>query len=648
MDRQAHTMKTAIQSGLILLMATSLTLLSQDAERGRKIYAENAASVLVLYAQSPDGEFVAQGSGFCIASQKIITNAHVANAGKIFVQLGPARVAAHLEKIDNRNDLAVLTVPAEITVKPLKMASKLPSPGDSIFAITNPEGLEKTISQGVVSSVREMKDRTLLQITAPISPGSSGGPIFDANGEVVGVAVGGLSIGQNLNFAVPISFAKKLLQSGDSLHGTDISVTFQELASVRAERDSEKYSADPDSTYQIKQGQVETLLRKALDQAGANPTLLLRVSEEATPDDPELAILAARRAVEVKPSPENQLALAKALSAQAIFMQGNDQQKLLHDAEKAARASLSSARTPPADTLYTLADILQNEQLCAEAEKYFRLALSSAQESSDSDLQAEAIRGLANCTYDLNKPNEGQRWFNMLASSGKANYFDWWLQGQRLGSLNQYREAGDAYTTAAQLITSYKPWCLAGQNYYFASELDLSLSANRKCIERGTGRKGSESDLAEAHSEIAGILNQRGVYTEALNHAKEATALDPNNAFHFHALAEALVGLHRYYEAVNAAQQAIRLSDGKYGSMHFRLGSAYFELQNWEFARESFERAAELQPTDPASAYNVALSYQRLRYFIDAAKWYEEYLRRKPNANDRSEIIELIRTLRGH
>jgi tetratricopeptide (TPR) repeat protein len=81
--------------------------------------------------------------------------------------------------------------------------------------------------------------------------------------------------------------------------------------------------------------------------------------------------------------------------------------------------------------------------------------------------------------------------------------------------------------------------------------------------------------------------------------------------------------------------------------MHFRLGSAYFELQNWEFARQSFEKAAELSHTMAPAAYNAALCYVRLGYYRDAVKWYEEYLRRNPSAPDRNDVEATIRALKN-
>lgn len=85
--------------------------------------------------------------------------------------------------------------------------------GDTVFAVGNPEGLEGTFSAGIVSGVRAFGSGKLLQITAPISPGSSGGPVLDAEGRVVGVAEATLRDGQNLNFAVPVEYVARLMRN---------------------------------------------------------------------------------------------------------------------------------------------------------------------------------------------------------------------------------------------------------------------------------------------------------------------------------------------------------------------------------------------------------------------------------------------------
>jgi tetratricopeptide (TPR) repeat protein len=80
--------------------------------------------------------------------------------------------------------------------------------------------------------------------------------------------------------------------------------------------------------------------------------------------------------------------------------------------------------------------------------------------------------------------------------------------------------------------------------------------------------------------------------------------------------------------------------------MHFHLGSGYFETENWQFAQQSYEKAAELMPNSDAAAYNVALCLGRLGLYRDAAHWYEEALRRNPNRTDKQDLLDMISTLR--
>jgi tetratricopeptide (TPR) repeat protein len=80
--------------------------------------------------------------------------------------------------------------------------------------------------------------------------------------------------------------------------------------------------------------------------------------------------------------------------------------------------------------------------------------------------------------------------------------------------------------------------------------------------------------------------------------------------------------------------------------MHFHLGSAYYQTENWQFAKQSYEKAAELMPTSDAAAYNVGLCMQRLTFYLDAASWYEEALRRNPKRTERQQLLDKIAALR--
>ena len=100
---------------------------------------------------------------------------------------------------------------------PLTLKSPSVDIGQKIFAIGSPLGLEGTISDGIISGLRNFERFSLLQISAPISPGNSGGPIVNENGEVIGVAPYTFSEGQNLNFAVPVKYLKELFNNQTSL-----------------------------------------------------------------------------------------------------------------------------------------------------------------------------------------------------------------------------------------------------------------------------------------------------------------------------------------------------------------------------------------------------------------------------------------------
>ena len=83
--------------------------------------------------------------------------------------------------------------------------------GETVYAVGNPRGLEGTFSDGIISSIRPVGTDKLIQITAPLFPGSSGGPVLNRRGEVIGVSVLTIRDGQNLNFAIPSNYLKGLL-----------------------------------------------------------------------------------------------------------------------------------------------------------------------------------------------------------------------------------------------------------------------------------------------------------------------------------------------------------------------------------------------------------------------------------------------------
>lgn len=167
----------------------------------------------VVLVETPCGRGrVMFGSGFVIDKGLVATNKHVVECGdESFVTLIGQNNKHHItaKYLDSTHDLALLRVEGlGASALPLSDAQNL-SVGDKVYAAGNPQGLEGTFSDGIISSLRYSAGR--IQFTAAISPGSSGGPVVDEYGRVIGVTVSYLEGGQNLNFAVPTIFLKRLL-----------------------------------------------------------------------------------------------------------------------------------------------------------------------------------------------------------------------------------------------------------------------------------------------------------------------------------------------------------------------------------------------------------------------------------------------------
>jgi serine protease Do len=171
------------------------------------------------------------GTGFVVWQDgRVATNLHViAGAKEASILLNDGRKFEQVEvlAVDQAHDLAILRIPTT-GLKALALGdSTAVKPGQHVVAIGHPMGMGNTVSDGLVSAVRKIDPKlTLLQISVPISPGSSGGPIFNEHGEVIGIATLYSAEGQNLNFGMPIQYLKPMLLAE---RGTPLSAFASEL-----------------------------------------------------------------------------------------------------------------------------------------------------------------------------------------------------------------------------------------------------------------------------------------------------------------------------------------------------------------------------------------------------------------------------------
>jgi len=179
-----------------------------------QIVKKYSPSVVTIVALDQNGQPLSLGSGFFInAEGDVASNHHVLEgSSKAIIKTMDGRTGEVLEIINDDPELDLLIAKTSLkSTNPLPLGdSDTITVGEEVIAIGNPAGLEGTVSNGIVSGVRKVEGFKFIQITAPISPGSSGGPVFNSTGNVIGIATAYLDIGQNLNFAMPSNYLKSL------------------------------------------------------------------------------------------------------------------------------------------------------------------------------------------------------------------------------------------------------------------------------------------------------------------------------------------------------------------------------------------------------------------------------------------------------
>ncbi len=181
-----------------------------------EIALENSASVVAVNVMRKDGVFT--GTGFVVGSYGLIaTNKHVVKDAvylSVTFNTGAESGEANVVAVGEEADIALMQITARDLPAVVLGDSDYVLPGSVITVIGNPRRLQNTVTNGLVSQIRAVsKDLILHQISAPISPSSSGSPVFNEKGEVISVATSTYKgdNNQNLNFAVPVNYLKELM-----------------------------------------------------------------------------------------------------------------------------------------------------------------------------------------------------------------------------------------------------------------------------------------------------------------------------------------------------------------------------------------------------------------------------------------------------
>lgn len=253
---------------VIVALIGSAPALAQSDLTPSAIFRNAQASIVFIVGSDDKGQLIVQGSGFVIAQDRIVTNHHVvagaASVAAVFSDGGTSPITAVMAD-GAGSDLIVLVAKTGQRV-PLRLGDELSlQQGDPVYAIGAPAGLELTLTNGIVSAFRNFDNRFLIQSTAAIGHGSSGGPLFDREGKVVGITSSLLSDTPGIYFSVGVGDLKRLLRTPQI-----VTLSFTEWAKQNADA-APAASANEAATAQPSEAdKIEKLIRdKHFDQAAA-------------------------------------------------------------------------------------------------------------------------------------------------------------------------------------------------------------------------------------------------------------------------------------------------------------------------------------------------------------------------------------------
>lgn len=241
----------------------------------------NLPATVTIYMAGEEGG--GQGSGVVVRSDGlIITCFHVIDdirEGVVHFPDGKTYPIAEVLAVDPVNDIALIRVNGS-GFKPVRLqkTNKIEI-GDEIVAIGSPRGEETTVSTGIISSVR--KESNKLQFTAPISNGSSGGPLFNNYGELIGIAAASKVNAQNLNFAIPSSEIELLLTPSNTSviqPQAPLKVSFDQALSRYLVSHNDEQARMAAAEYYIKRGNADKVLELTSNQAPSNEINYLRAN----------------------------------------------------------------------------------------------------------------------------------------------------------------------------------------------------------------------------------------------------------------------------------------------------------------------------------------------------------------------------------
>ena len=522
--------------GVVVVLLCPTTIAS--AQTAEQIAEKALAATVYLEMKDGNGTTLGFGSGFFVKENLIATNYHVIEGAA----QGTAKLVGKyttytiegLTAIDEKNDLALLKVTA-YGIAPLPLGDSDDAKiGATVYVAGNPLGLEGTFSDGIISSKQGGYSNERLQMTAPISPGSSGGPVLNSKGEVIGVSVVSSHnlASQNLNFAIPSNYLKVLLT-----HSVTNKSLWQDRQSISAETylkwGNAKYNmglyqeaiSDFDKAIRLKRGYAEAYNNRgfAKDSLGQHFP----------------AISDFDRAIQLKPD-----------FADAYNNRGN------------AKANLNQhfAAVSDYDTVIRLRPDYAGGYYNRGIRKYYLGQYKEAITDYDMAIRLKPDLVEAYVNRGIAKDRLRQHFDAIsdydMAIRLKPNYPDaYYARGNAKSRMEQYDAAVEDYDTAIGLKPNYP------DVYYARGNAKMELKQYDAAITDYNQAIHLKSDYADAYVNRGKARTGMGQYIAAISDCDKAIRLKPDDAYAYNGrgIAKALLG--HTWEAKQDLRTALKLAE---------------------------------------------------------------------------------------
>jgi tetratricopeptide (TPR) repeat protein len=440
-------------------------------------------SAVALETFDARGEKLARGSGFFIDKDRVVTNRHVidgAYRAEVHLTSGNTFPVKTVMAVDAEADIALLRVDAPANlVRPLSLDRTSPQEGESIVVIGNPFGLEGSVTNGIVSAVRDIPGfGRIIQITAPISPGSSGSPVVNMQGQVIGVATLQITGGQSVNFAIPSARIAQLDRGAQTDSSQQISLGDLVAASSRNQRaraveyfrDGLTFLSKDDCQnalpYFQKATESDAGYAEAWAQAGFCHEKLGRHAEAAE---------ASKKAVNIRPSPESYFNIGLA----------NYYLKQYRESEQAYRQAIKLDPYNAADAYYALGLTYRDWGQFDDEIQSYKHALRLKPD------YAAAYDRMGQRYLQLKKYSDAAEAFRQLAALHPGDAVAQNSLGEAYEAMNKHDESIEAFRQAIRLKPDF------GKAYFNLGKTLLAQGNRDAAIEQYVILQNLDQDWAE-------------------------------------------------------------------------------------------------------------------------------------------------------